>query len=295
MINQAEFCENLKTILLARIDEGKLVLPVLPDVVTRVERTVQDPNFDVKTVTTILDRDPVLAAQVIQTSNSAAFSRGQRNESLRKAVTLLGARNLKSLLLTTVSRQVFTSRVPRVQETLRAMWDHSLAVAVFSQDVAGLVESGEPEAAYLAGLLHDVGQAIVGIYLLEVERSILERRGIDRQEWINHDIWLEVVRDVHRPISSALAEKWNLPSAVCEAIAATDDFDMSNRRCIANVVRFCDALAVQAGIAVGEHDLGQVGTLLMIGRSILGLDEEVVERLTTLGKGIIAESRAAQT
>jgi len=292
MIHKPEFAASLRDILIRRIEEGKLILPVLPDVAVKVERLLGDPEVDLRTVATVLEKDPVLAAQLIHSANSAAYKRAQKTESIRKAVPLLGARNVRNLLLTTVARQIFTSRVPRVNETLRLLWDHSLAVAVFSQDVAGLVELPDPDAAYLAGLLHDGGQAVVGIYLLEVERSILERWGVSRQEWIDHDLWLELVQTVYGPVSAALAEKWNLPQPVCEAISLSNDYDASARRSIGNVVRFCDALATQMGIHAGPAD-PQAPALIMIGRSLLGVDEDVVNRLTSIGKKLVAESGVA--
>jgi len=291
MINQAEFCESLRGILVARIQEGKLVIPVLPDVVVRIEKELQDPNYDINNVATLLERDLVLAAQIIQTANSAAFARTQRVESIRKAVGLLGARSLRTLLLTTISRQIYSSRTPAINDALHTLWDHSLVVAVLSQDVAGLVESAAPDAAYLAGLLHDVGQAIVGIYLLEVERSAIDRRGAHRSDFINHEFWMSVVKEVYRPVSAALAEKWNLPTAVCDAIKACDDYDPGNRRSIGNVVRFSDAVAMQMGIGLVLLDESQVNALVMIGRSLLGLDEDVVTRISAQGKRIIDEAR----
>lgn len=289
-INKDDFAATLQKILLERIESGKLVLPVLPDVALKVERALQDPDVDLKVVASLLERDPVLCAQLIQSANSAAFRRGQKIESIRKAVPLLGVRNVKNLLLTTAARQVFSSRIPRVNDTLHVLWEHSLAVAVFSQDLAGLVELPEPDSAYLAGLLHDVGQAIVAIYLLEAERSLLDRRGINRQEWIDHDTWLDLVEAVHRPISNALAERWALPEPVIQAIRICDDYDMGNRRSICNVVRFSDALAAQIGIHANPPEEGMVNTYLMIGRSVLGVDEEVVTRLSNIGKRLVAEN-----
>ncbi len=293
MIRKDEFAETLRTILLSRIEEGKLVLPVLPDVAIRVERVLQDPDVDLKVVAGLLERDPVLAATLIQTANSAAYRRTEKIESLRKAIPLLGIRNVKNLLLTAVARQIFTSRVPRVNETLHLMWDHSLMVAVFSQDLAGLVELPDPDSAYLAGLLHDVGQAIVAIYLLEAERSLLEARRGMGQDWMQHEMWLELVQQIHRPISAAVAEKWNLPPAVCEAITASDDYDVGKRRSVGNVVRFSDALASQIGVNVTPADPAMINTLLMIGRSVLSVDEDVVTRLSSIGKRIVSEGHSS--
>jgi putative nucleotidyltransferase with HDIG domain len=284
------FTDNISQMLQKRIADGNLVLPVLPDVVVTAEKMLQDKDYDTNKVSALIERDPVLAAQVLALANSAAFARQQRADSIRQAIAFLGAANLRKLLLTATSRRLFSSRVPQVSDTLKTLWHHSLAVAVYSQDVAGLTHASEPEAAYVAGLLHDVGQAVVAVFLVEVERSIVSRQTKASEKWISLEDWIGIIKTIHRPISVAIAEKWNLPQSVAEAIQKCDDYDPAARNSIANIVKFSGALAEQNGLAIGEVDTAQNTALLMIGRSLLGLDEEVVNRLSSLGQSVLSKS-----
>jgi HD-like signal output (HDOD) protein len=163
-------------------------------------------------------------------------------------------------------------------------------VAVYSQDIAGLTQAGEPETAYVAGLLHDMGQAVVAVFLLEVERSILVREPKAGANWLSFQDWIDVIQAVARPISVLIAEKWNLPEPVCEAIEKCDDYNPAARSSIANIVRFSDALADQNGLSIRVVDPAQNTAFLMIGRSLLGLDEEVVKRLSSLGQTVISKN-----
>jgi HDOD domain len=166
MTLQVGFTGNISAMIQKRIADGSLVLPTLPDVVITAEKMLQDKKGDISKVSTLIERDPMLTAQVLSLANSAAFARQQRAESIRQAIAYLGDSNLRKLLLTATSRQLFSSHVPRVNDTLKALWNHSLAVAVYSQDLAGLTQTGDPEAAYVAGLLHDVGQTVVAVFLV---------------------------------------------------------------------------------------------------------------------------------
>jgi len=67
---------------------------------------------------------------------------------------------------------------------------------------------------------------------------------------------------------------------VCRSIKDCDEYDNSDRLSIANAVRFANAVAKQQGIYVGNVDADDIEALVMIGRSLLGLEPEVVTRLT---------------
>ena len=153
------------------------------------------------------------------------------------------------------------------------MWTHSIGVAVMARDIAALMQASDVEACYLGGLLHDVGKPVVAAMLTEVERSL------GKKAQISVDQWIGVVDACHRPVGVALAEKWNLAAPVVAAIRDCNEYDPGDRRGPANIVRFANALVKKHGLATGTYDAEDVSALIMIGRSMLGLEEEVVGRL----------------
>jgi putative nucleotidyltransferase with HDIG domain len=280
MINQAEFTESLRAIVLRKIEQGEAALPVLPESATRLEHLLADPNVEAAALAPAIERDLVLSAQVMREARGLKLA-----ESVGEALEALGAKRARTWATATVERQIFTSRVLRVDETLHRLWQHSLTVGLFARDLAGLVGCADPEAAYLAGLLHDVGQAVVAIYLLEFERSLVGKRNVARDEWLDHDAWWAIVSALGRAVGVALVDKWRLPEAVRRAVGRGDDFDAGDRRSVENVVHFSDALAKQIGIHAGPIDENQVALILMLGRSILEVDEDVIARLSELATG----------
>lgn len=268
--------QRLQDILLKRLEKGELVLPTLPRSATEIQAMLDAPDIDMKRVAHALERDPALAAQVLKTANSALYGARQRIESLTKAVTFLGARNLKGALISAAARKVFVSRHPKVNETLALVWDHSVAVALVARDVIGIAGSKDNETAYLAGLLHDVGKAVVAIYLLDFESSLSPR---EAQRWLDFGEWLQVVEDIHRPVGAAVVEHWKLPEAVGQVIKDAAEYDAGDRVSPVNAVRFANALVKHEGIAPPGYDLAAVDAVMMIGRSLLGLDDEVVDGL----------------
>jgi len=57
-------------------------------------------------------------------------------------------------------------------------------------------------------------------------------------------------------------------------------YDNADRLSIANCVRFANAVANQNGVYVGQMVKDDVDALVMIGKSLLNIDDEVIGRLS---------------
>jgi putative nucleotidyltransferase with HDIG domain len=267
---------QLEQMILRRLEEDKLVLPPMPSAATKCLDMLQRPDFNMGKVGELLESDPILAARVIRTVNSAAMATRQPATSIQAAVTRLGQRNLRAVLVEASVGSVFESRDRRISEAVKALWTHSVAVALLARDVAILVGLPEPDEAYLAGLLHDVGKPVLAILLLEAEKAIVARTS---KGFLGSDDWLKVLARSHRTVGVALAKKWQLPGPVTKAIEDCADYDSTDRKSVANVVRLANAVAKQQGLYVGLFDPEDVNALVMIGRSLLGFEDEALVRL----------------
>ena len=265
---------EMDRIIRARIEADRLVVPAFPATATRCLALLKDPNVNLKRVVVLLEADPVFAALILRAAATANFG-GQAATSLDQAVTRLGINAVRTLLIQAAARSIFESKDRTINQRLAQVWKHSIAVAVMARDIGALMQSSESEACYLAGLLHDVGKPIVAAMLAEVERSL------GRKVTLTPEQWAGVVDASHRPVGVALAEKWNLAAPVVAAIRDCNEYDAGDRRGPTNIVRFSNALVKKNGMASGPVDLEDVGALIMIGRSMLGLDEEVVGRLAS--------------
>jgi len=273
-----KLAEQMEKIVLNRIGNDQLVLPPMPAVALKCLTMLKNPDFSLKEAATLIERDPILTALMIKMANSAAMASRDPVQSVLQAVTRFGMQKLRMFLIEASARKVFESRDARIVEAARGVWEHSLAVAMLARDVVAFSNSGSPDFGYLGGLLHDIGKPIVAAMLLEAEKAILGVKS--SMTWIGSDQFVAIIQRIHRHVGVALAKKWEMPEPVCRSIKDCDEYDNSDRLSVANAVRFANAVAKQQGLYVGHVDADDIEALVMIGRSLLGLEADVVARLT---------------
>lgn len=275
-VNVDALRDKLRELLLQKVQAGKLVLPALPTTTAKVLECLEGADLDVEKISKLLGADPVLSLDLLRLVNSSAFAPKSPIDNHTRAVSMLGSKRLRSFLMAASARQVFMSRIPEVRDTFKQLWEHSIGVAALARRIAVHAGFEDRDAPYMAGLMHDVGKPIVAIHLFELEKSMARWQ---QSTWIDAHSWLRIVNEIHRPVGIAVAKRWGLPEGVVEAIEDCVEYDPGERLSPANAVRFANALAKREGLSVGDVDMGQVNTIIMIGRSILSLDEDAVEGL----------------
>lgn len=265
---------QLKTIVLGRIDADKLVLPLLPTTIDAYMHQLGRASSSSQELEQALGRDPLLAAILLKNATSGDFTGMDPVTSMPKAVERLGQQRTRKILGELAQRKLFLSRNAPLTGSTKALYAHSLAVALLARDLMALGDGGDPEEAYLTGLLHDVGKPIVAAVFLELERAI----GYALNDELTI-LWDDVMIGTSKEIGLALCEKWHLPEAVVDLIKDSSEFDMMNRKSPANFVKFANAVAKIDGFPAGRFDEQDANAMIMVGRSILEIDDDVLSRL----------------
>lgn len=133
---------ELEGILVKRIQADQLVLPAMPAVAVKVLELLRDPDAGMKEVATLLEKDPVMAARALRLATSAAFGGGKKI-TLHEALARIGTKALKTLLVEASAQKLFVSRNPQINDQLKALWEHSVAVGILARDVLALIGQGD--------------------------------------------------------------------------------------------------------------------------------------------------------
>src|SRR5512141_937341 len=141
------FAEQLEQIVKARIEKDNLTLPALPAIAFKAIELTRAPDINLQDVSALIEKDPVIAAQILRICNSAAMATREPCKSISQAVTRLGTKNLRSSLLEISARKLFESRDAKVSAAVKALWEHSRAVALLAQKVSVVSGAADPDTA----------------------------------------------------------------------------------------------------------------------------------------------------
>ena len=269
---------QLEAIVSKRLGSDQLVLPALPAAALKCLALSKQADFSLADAAAIIDKDPILAVQLIKLAGSAALGTREPIKSVLASVTRIGLQRLREFLIAASARQLFASRDKRIAEAMQRLWDHARVVAQLARELVAASQSGDPDMGYLAGLLHDIGKPVVAGLLLETERSWLETR--KGAQWITGAQWVSVLGRCHQKVGLAIAEKWEMPEPVQRAVRDCAAYDQTDRLSVANCVSLANAIAKQSGVHVGEIVKDEVAAQVTAGRELLNIDDQVFSRLT---------------
>jgi putative nucleotidyltransferase with HDIG domain len=265
----------LHEIVLKRFESGKLELPSMPTAVFECIGMLDRGDSDPNAIAAALERDPLAATRVLKLTNSPVHGGRLRVSSLKHAVSRLGIRPLRTLLVQLSARQVFQSRDLRIRRTFERLWAHAVAVGSLSRELGARIGGVDPDTAYLAGLLHDVGKPVVGAFLLEAERQLLDELGAP---WMPETLWLKTVESAHHEIGRSLSSRWGLPDEVRDAIDHAAD--APDRSVYGDIVAYADALSRLEGLDAGTPSVDEATRGCVIGRNRFRVSEAEESALT---------------
>lgn len=212
-------------------------LPSLPVVVMELLDLFEDENADAKQICARINRDPPLTARVLRLANSSFYAVRGEVATIDDALTILGVRNVRTLVLTAV----LTSSLPAFNAgwfDQDAFWRHAIMVAISARLLAehmGL----DGGIAFTAGLLHDIGQLVLVARFPEQYRPAVEQR--EQTGGALFESERAVLGLDHAAVGAALAARWKFTPAIQQAVA--DHHLQAVSASLSGAVRIADAIS----------------------------------------------------
>ena len=194
-----------------------LHLPAMPQILLRFLEEAGSEQASMDTLAELVMRDPALSARVLTVANSAAFRRGGEMRSIKQSLLALGTRMVRTIASCLVVQNVFGRLPGAKQQDLAGFWRHSLFVAELARATAQElgIAAAECEEAYLAGLLHDVGQLVLLGGLGKAYGTLLSQSGSEAELVGNER---PVLATDHSAVGAWVVDQWQLPSLMADAI-----------------------------------------------------------------------------
>ena len=195
-----------RDLVLARIQGRIQQLPLLPSVLMRALRLDLNAEDLFDRLLALLRADPAFAVRLMRIANSASVSPAKEVRTLNQALTVVGCNATINLITLHSAMRVF---VPS-HDWERDLWRHAFDVACLMQSLALKLKSGiDPDQAYLAGLLHDIGRFILYLEAPEALREVDETAWSTPQQLVEAE--MAICGFDHAELGFLALQKWTLP------------------------------------------------------------------------------------
>lgn len=196
-----------------RIRKGEVVVPLLPEVARKVLEVANDADSDASELAKIIQSDQSMAAHILRIANSPAYTPAGNITSLQQAISRLGMQAMVEVAIAaSINANMF--HAPGFEKHIQSILEGSLLTGLWAKEVAR-VSRRNVEAAFLCGLLHNIGRPMVLQWLCEMEIEL----STDEVLSVENALLLEA--------NYAVVKKWGLPkivlSGVCEYTGPLED------------------------------------------------------------------------
>ena len=158
---------------------GLAKVPALSPTAAQLLGRLARRNCEVREVAVLIERDPLLSAQILAIANSAAFARAQQISSIQHAIAMIGLGSVRKFALARSISNLFGKRKLAPSFSITRFNLHSVATGMFLELLAEYVPLEDQEDAFLAGLFHDVGKLVIAVSMPEQYEAIPDNRRRD--------------------------------------------------------------------------------------------------------------------
>lgn len=203
-------------------------LPSMPEVALKINQAVQDESLDFQKIADIIQTDPMISARAVQVANSAMYAGSQPVQTIKRAIQRIGLRAMRTIVMSVTLRNLYTPQTALIKKRMTSYYHHSIRVGVISHVLAKKIKGFDPEQAFLAGLIHDIG--IVPLLI----------RADSHDELKNSPEMLDkIIYSLKTKVGAMLLKQWGFES---ELITVAQDSENWDRDVIK--ADYCDVVQV---------------------------------------------------
>lgn len=244
----------MKEEVIKRVVDGIVGLPTLPVVLDKTTYMLDDPDVSASDVGRVIVKDQSIASKVLRLVNSAFYGCQRQIGTISQAVVLLGFNVVKNIVLSVSVFETFSQDSIAEEFGKYRFWEHSIACGATARVISKHLGVKDPEEAFVGGLLHDIGKLVLEQFLTEEFLKVLQL--VKEKDIPIFQAEEEVLEISHAQIGRFLAQKWNLPQPLEEAIAFHHNPTSAEVQLkLVSAVHLADAIVKGMGIGYSGDDL----------------------------------------
>lgn len=188
----------------------------LPQSLASILKVLDDSSADADKIAKVISKDVSLTVRVLKMVNSAQYSRTRKVSKISEAVAVMGLNSIKILTLSSSVFGMMPDSDLMQKCDLKRIWRHLIETAINARNIAEELEYREPEEAFVAGILHDLGIIIMLLYYKDEYITVIEKLkkqkiGLTKLERVTFGF-------THCDIGAEMVEAWKLPQKLVYVI-----------------------------------------------------------------------------
>lgn len=236
--------------IVSKVDD----INMLPNVLQEIIVISDDPNSTITDMENVILKDQTLTTKVLRLANSAYYGYARRISTISQATILLGFKTIKSIALASTVSKYMTAELKGYALEENQLWQQSQTCAIIARYISKLTKKADPEEAYIAGLLRDIGKTILNQNMIKEYEEVSKLVSEDGISFLQAE---EMVFGFnHAEIGARVSEKWNLPSNLVDAISHHHNPENAEvDPNLVSIVHIADAITVMMGVGIGLDGL----------------------------------------
>jgi putative nucleotidyltransferase with HDIG domain len=187
-------------------------ISAIPAVARKALELIDSPDTSAVQVGETLANDPVLTARILKVANSALFGLSREINSLTQAVSLMGFRTTRDLVLLASLRSAYR----RFGLPERLLWSHSVACGIGARLVARRHAPSASDDAFICGLLHDVGKVVLNNEAPEAYTQVMMTTYNEGAPFVT--VERTTLGYTHTELGASVAEQWRYPQVIRDTV-----------------------------------------------------------------------------
>jgi len=226
-------------------------LPSLPTVVLELLASMDQEDVNIDALAQKIAHDQALTAKTLRLANSSFYGMAKQVTTIQEAIAILGFRTVRSVVTTAAVIGTFAGST-HASFSVTPFWRHAIAAAVCARELAVCIQVN-PEQAYAAGLLHDIGRLVLVTQFHPNYEATMAYR-------VQHDCSLLAAEHAvlgvdHAMVGHVLTRHWKFPEAMQQAVANHHATTVVGASALSLVVLAANAIAHALDLSMDEDDL----------------------------------------
>ena len=253
-------------------------LPPFSPILSKLLASLAGEDVSFMVLGDLIEKDSVVAANILKLVNSAAYARREPVNSVRRALSVLGIQKIRNAVLAMSISRMMNQAKPPAGWSMERFNKHAAAVAMLADLLAQCVPTDYAAGAFTAGLLHDFGRLLIAMGLPTEYAEISRLYANSSQSWFACE--KAVLGFDHAGLSADAMQAWKLPSPIAEAILLHHEppaLDLTPPVPLARILHSANVFVDAFGCSIEVEPKAEMEAMAAI--ASLGLTPQVQEKL----------------